>query len=230
MQNKNIIVVTNLIKLLDKETLRNHDVVVNLIRAFGIVHWGLPVFGEDEAWKNTSQDAAGIYQTPTQLAKALIYLSGFEINSYAEIGVFQGGNFLFVSEYLRRFNPEIVCVGIDPTNFLNPEVKEYIDSNASWMTFKAATSEDVKGGKFDLVFIDGNHDGGWVIKDWENLGKHAKICMIHDIQETSCPEVVAFWNDLDKKGKEVVECLDHSSPVPLQGIGIIHSKKIKEVI
>ncbi|OPY74914.1 MAG: hypothetical protein A4E65_03691 [Syntrophorhabdus sp. PtaU1.Bin153] len=226
MTNKNIITVTNLIKMLDRETLRNHDVVVNLIRSFGLVQWGPPVFGADEVWKNHSQDMAGIYQTPAQMAKALVYLSAFEINSYAEIGVFQGGNFLFVSEYLRRFNPEIVCVAIDPTNYLNPEVKEYIGNNA-WMTFKATTSEGVKGGRFDLVFIDGDHSAEWVRRDWDNLGQYAKICMIHDIQETSCPAVTAFWGGMDRVGKTVIECLDHSSPVPLQGIGIIHDQKLK---
>jgi hypothetical protein len=222
VKNKNIITVINLIRLLPLEQLRNPEIVINLIRSFGLVQWGPPVFGDDEAFRNRAVDMAGIYQIPAQLAGALIYLSRFEINSYAEVGVFQGGNFLFVSEYLRRFNPGIKCTGIDPTNYLNPEIAAII-SGQEWMNFRPATSEALTGVRFDLVFIDGDHESGWVVRDWNNLGRHAKICMFHDVQETTCPEIIAFWGKLKKtEGKQVVEFLDHTSRIPLQGIGIIH--------
>lgn len=221
MKNKNIIAVQNLIKCLDFGSLRNAEVVANLIRAFGIVQWGPDVFGGDEIFKNRFGDMAGIYQTPNQIAKALVYLSEFEINSYLEVGVFQGGNFIFVSEYLQRFNPNIQCLGIDPTGYLNDEIGIIIDRE-SWMSFnKTSTSDDLKGKKFDLVFIDGEHTGEWVRKDWENVGCHAKICMIHDIQETTCPDIIKFWATV--KTEKSIEFLDHTSPVPLQGIGIIHN-------
>jgi len=94
MKNKNIIAVRNLIRALDIESLKNPDVVANLIRAFGIVQWSVTgAFGDDEIFKNQTAEMAGIYQTPDQTAKALVYLSQFEINTYLEIGVFQGGNF-----------------------------------------------------------------------------------------------------------------------------------------
>ena len=222
MKNKNIIVVQNLIKCLDLNTLRNPKIIANLIRAFGIVQWGPPVFGDDEKFKNTSEDMAGIYQTPDQTAMALIYLSAFKISSYLEVGVFQGGNFLFVSEYLRRFNPKIKCTGIDPTGFLNPEIKEIIDSE-DWLSFLPITSNEIATLKFDLVFIDGDHENNWVKRDWENVGRYAKICMVHDIQETSCPEIVEFWEKL--KGKKI-EFLDCSSEFPTQGVGIIQEGKL----
>lgn len=226
MNNKNIIAVTNLLRVLDVSSLRNPDVVANLIRAFGMVQWGPPVFGNDEVFKNRHEDMAGIYQTPGQMAPALVYLSTFPIESYVEIGVFQGGNFLFVSEYLRRFNPKIKCLGIDPTQFLSPEVSEII-TKEPWLNFQSTTSDSLKGKAFDLVFIDGDHENGWPNRDWLNLGQYAKICMIHDIQEYSCPEVTDFWKGLDKKGKTVKEFLDHSFTQPLQGIGILHDEKLK---
>lgn len=223
MKNKNIIAVQNLLRCLDLNSLRNAEVVANLVRAFGIVQWGPPVFGNDEIFKNRFGDMAGIYQTPDQIAKALVYLSDFEINSYLEIGVFQGGNFLFVSEYLRRFNPDVQCLGIDPTGYLNDEISAVIQKE-DWLSFSDMTSDGLIGEKFDLVFIDGEHTGEWVRKDWENVGHHAKICMIHDIQETTCPEVVAFWKELKQTtSKGAIEFLDHTSLVPLQGIGIIHN-------
>lgn len=226
MKNKNIITVTNLIKLLDKDSLKNEEIVINLIRSFGLVQWGPPVFGLDEMWKNHSNDMAGIYQIPKQLAQALIFLSDKEINSYCEIGIFQGGNFVFVSEYLKRFNPELTCTGIDPTNYLNPEIRAYIDGH-DWMEFKQCTSDDISGTRFDLVLIDGNHIDGWIEKDWNNLGKEASICMIHDIQETTCPEVIDFWSKVKSKF-EVEEFTYNPTELDIMGIGITSFKE-KEV-
>lgn len=219
MKNKNIIAVRNLLRCLDTKSLRNSEVIANLVRAFGIVQWGPNVFGEDEMFKNPTVDMAGIYQTPDQIAKALVYLSEFEINSYLEIGIFQGGNFIFVSEYLRRFNPDIECLGIDPTQYLNDEVRAVIETEM-FLTFKSITSDHLAGKEFDLVFIDGEHTGGWVKRDYENVGKFAKICMFHDVQESSCPEVIQFWESIkDKKSVMFLDCISNQ---PTQGIGIIH--------
>jgi hypothetical protein len=226
MLNKNIRVVRNLIQCLPLAVLRDPIVVANLIRAFGIVQWGPPVFGDEEIYKNRQEDMAGIYQTPGQLAAALVYLSTFKIESYLEVGVFQGGCFLFVSEYLRRFNPEIRCQGIDPTGYLNPEIRDII-AVESWINFAPVTSDMLAGETwppFDLVLIDGDHTTAWVERDWANVGRRAKICLIHDIQETSCPDIVAFWAGLEEKEHaRTMEFLEHSSPVPLQGIGLIHN-------
>lgn len=228
MKNKNIVVVQNLIRCLTVEDLRNPEVVSNLVRAFGLVCWGPDVFGEDEKFKNQITEMAGIYQTPDQIGKALVFLSDFKINSYLEIGVFQGGNFLFVSEYLRRFNPEIKCLGIDPTSYLNPEIRE-ITELSDWLRIASVTSDKLSGRKYDLVFIDGDHSADWVKRDYESVGKHAKFCMIHDIQEAACPDVMAFWASLKGRSKmKIVEFLDTPTGGPIQGIGIIHNEKLGE--
>ncbi len=227
MENKNIIAVRNLIRFLDERSLQNIQVVENLIKAFGLVQWGPNVFGDDETFKNSNIEMAGIYQVPVQLASALVYLSKFSINSYCEIGVFQGGTFLFVSEYLRRFNPQIRCIGIDPTDYLNKEIAG-IMGNEYWLSFNHITSDGLNGIKFDLVFIDGEHFGGWTARDYENVGRYAKICMFHDIQETTCPEVMSFWQSLkETEEKKIIEYLEHSASVPLQGIGILHDEVAK---
>jgi hypothetical protein len=222
MNNKNILAVQNLLRCLDIASLRNPEVVLNLIRAFGIVKWGGAVYGKDEVWKNASPEMAGIYQTPSQFAQALVYLSAFNIKSYLEVGVFQGGTFLFISEYLRRFNPVIKCDGIDPTGYLNPEIAEIIEREP-WMNFIPATSNALKGKEYDLVLIDGDHENGWPHRDWENVGKFAKVCMIHDIQETTCQEPVDLWAALkeEETDRSFAEFTDHFSNIPLQGIGII---------
>lgn len=225
MKNKNIISTVNLIRNLDPISLKNPVVVANLVRSFGIVQWGPDAFGEDEIFKNPTPDMAGIYQTPDQLAKALVYLSDFQINSYLEIGVFQGGNFLFVSEYLKRFNPSIRCIGIDPTGFLNPEIQAIVEKEI-YISFKSITSDFISGQQFDLVFIDGDHSEEWINKDWDNIGKKSKICIFHDVQEPSCPDAVKFWNQIKSSKRKVVEFLDCTSKEPSQGIGIVHVQNI----
>jgi len=224
MQNKNIIAVQNLLRCLDIESLKNPDVIANLVRAFGIVQWPDPAFGEDEKFKNPSADMAGIAQTPNQIAKALVYLSDFEIKTYLEIGIFHGGNFLFVSEYLRRFNPEIQCLGIDPGEFLNNEICEIIE-HEDWLTFSKITSDDIAKQKFDLVFIDGDHNDGWAERDYNNIGKFAQICMIHDIIYLACPEVGSFWKTV--KNNTAIEFLESSALPAIHGIGLLHGVNTK---
>jgi len=227
MKNKNIVAVRNLIRCLDIESLRNPEVVANLVRAFGLVKWagGTVSFGDDEIYRNKTEDMAGIYQTPDQVAEMLVYLSSFEIKALLEVGVFHGGNFLFMSEYLRRFNPDIQCTGIDPTGYLNDEIRAIIETEL-WLSFKSITSDQVSGTKFDFVFLDGDHGAEWIKKDWQNVGQHAKICGIHDIQGPVCPPVVKFWKELKAKSKgKTMEFLKHSTVEPTKGIGMIHNAK-----
>ena len=228
MKNKNIIAVRNLIRCLSIESLRNPEVVANLTRAFGIVQWGPVSFGKDEIFKNPTVDMAGIYQTPDQIAEMLVYLSGFKINSFIEVGVFQGGNFFFMSEYLKRFNPNIKCTGIDPTGaqHMNGEIRDIIETDL-FLSFKTITSDQVAGMEFDLAFLDGDHSAAWIKKDWDNVGRHAKICAIHDIQGPVCPDVVKFWKALkkDNEDKTTMEFLKSTTDQPTKGIGVIHNTK-----
>lgn len=228
MKNKNIIAVQNLIRCLDIESLKNSDVVANLVRAFGIMPWvhpGMPLSGPEVIFINPG-DMAAIGQTPDQIAKALVYLSAFTINSFCEIGVYTGGNLLFVSEYLRRFNPNIQCMGIDPTGYLNPEIREIIELS-DWLRFASVTSEQIAGRKFDLVFIDAEHTTTWLTKDYENVGKHAKFCAFHDLQDPLWPDVAAFWEGLKEiSKKERVEFLDDPSGCKTHGIGLIYAKDL----
>jgi hypothetical protein len=223
MKNKNIIAVQNLIKCLEIESLRNPEVVANLVRAFGIVNDGVENFGEDEKFKNESSVMAGMAQTPDQIGKALVYLSDFKIKTYLEIGTFQAGNFLFVSEYLRRFNPEIKCLGIDPIQPPDDEIRAIIETEM-FLSFKAVDSDHIADQKFDLVFIDGNHTAEWIKRDFRNIGCYAKICMFHDIQHPSCPDIASFWQTI--KNDKAVEFLDSSLSTPFHGIGIMHFPKV----
>jgi hypothetical protein len=226
--NRNIVTVVNLIRTLDTESLRNAEVIANLVRIFGLMPWvnpGMNLVGPEVPFINQTGEAA-IGQTPKQISKALVYLSKFKINSFCEIGICYGGNFLFCAEYLKRFNPEIQCLAVDPSNYLNLQIREMIDMS-DWMRYVALTSDNLIGRKFDLVFIDGDHTLPWVTKDWENLGKHAKICAFHDIQEDLWPDSMTFWKEIKNTKRTTVEFLDCFSDRATHGIGIIHDKEGK---
>lgn len=224
MNNKNIIAVQNLLRCVDLASLKNPEVAANLVRAFGIMNWGPATTGPEARFIGSSGAAIG--QTPDQIAKALVYLSQFKIESFCEIGVMHGGNFLFVSEYLRRFNPDIQCLGVDPTNHLDPEIRAIIEKEM-FLTFKSVTSEQIAGQAFDFVFIDGDHTDPWPGRDYENVGRHAKVCGFHDLQDPLWPDVAALWEGLKGNKKKVaVEFLDDPSGCRSHGIGIIHDKGI----
>lgn len=225
MKNKNILAVQKLLRGLDLESLKNPEVVANLVRAFGIMNWGPKTTGPEVNFINLS--GASIGQTPDQIAKALVYLSKFKIDSFCELGIMHGGNFLFCSEYLRRFNPGIQCFGVDPSNNLDSEIKEIINAE-DWLHYEKQTSEDMAGKKFDFVFIDGDHVAPWPAKDYENVGQHAKICAFHDLQDPFWgADVSKFWKELKSiPGKTMVEFLDDPSGLMTHGIGIIHGRGI----
>ena len=227
MGNRNILPVMDLINGVGLDALRDESNVANLVRLFGIMAWdhpGKPLNGPEAAYINPGGMAA-LGQTPEQIAAALVYLSEYTINSFCEIGVCTGGNFLFTATYLRRFNPGIRCTGVDPTQYLDPDVRNII-SSSDWMEFIPATSEGIVGRKFDLVFIDGDHASGWVEKDWQNVGRHAKFCMFHDLQDSNWPDVLTFWTGLGfPKGKTKVEFLKCYPDRPAHGIGLIHNKE-----
>jgi hypothetical protein len=225
MNNKNIIAVTNLLRCLDKTDLRNPEVVANLVRAFGIMNWGPRTAGPESVFIVPQGGGAAIGQTPGQIAELLTYLSVFNISTFCEIGIMHGGNFLFTSEYLRRFNPDIQCLGVDPTNYLNGEVKDIIDSNP-YMRLLKETSDAIAGQKFDFVFIDADHVAPWPQKDYENVGQYAKFCAIHDLQDPMWPDVKVLWDTLqDEPGKSTITFLDDPSGCSTHGIGLLYDSE-----
>jgi hypothetical protein len=197
---------------LDPENITK-DQIIDVACQFGLVN-DSGSYGIYSQYMNKTRRETGIYQQPNQIADVILELLKHKIESYVEIGVFQGGNFLLVTEFLKLKNPKLVCFGIDITDsYMEDYVKPYID-------LRIGTSKDFKGEKFDVVHIDGDHQYESAKEDWENLGQHAKICMIHDINQYTCPGVIRFWKEL-KEGKNVKEFTEHTTNVQMQGTGIV---------
>ena len=101
------------------------------------------------------------------------------LNSYLEIGIARGECF---NRIAPRVNGKAVAVDI------NPKCANYISKNHN-STFINMNSDDffaskyVQGLKFNLIFIDGEHDFKQVIKDYGNAMLHLAdngIICIHD--------------------------------------------------
>lgn len=209
--------IVNIILKIDAFSLKDRDVLENLIRLFGLSKRPNPkIYGKDSIYMVDSEKETSISQNPRQFAEALIFLSDLNIQSFVEIGTYQGGSFILLNEYLKRFsNEDFYGFTMDITDeYLKEDVKNYLSEN-----FGIIKSEFTFPENLDLVFIDADHTYNAVKQDYEYLGKYAKYCMFHDALQPDC-EVTRFWNEI-KKGKEYWEFSYHSEDYLYMGIGII---------
>ncbi len=172
------------------DNLRKPVFLLDLVRSWGlhndpnVTH----LYGEHNQDYLVTQ---GMLQVPEQLTDALIYLSDKDIKTYIEIGTFNGMATTFITAYLMRFRLESTLT-VD-------NLREYLHDYNLPIRQVIGTSDDIKGTKSDLCFIDGDHSLEWTTRDYENVGRHARLCMIHDILETGMirtgkMESSVFWN------------------------------------
>lgn len=168
-----------------------------IICEFGLVNDSAPnLYGDDRVFMSQDRSDLAIYQTPIQFAKLLKFLEPYKFNSYLEIGLFAGGTFLFMKYFLEAKNPKILLNCIDPNNYVHAAAKGIVGPHKLPGTSKDLSKE------YDLVFIDGDHSYTWVEEDYHNAGQFAKVCIIHDIDEPSCPDVKRYWQKLLKDKEE----------------------------
>jgi len=200
-----------------KEQLRDKDHLINIIKTWGLIDDPVINFGY-----NDCRSQNGLFQQPEQLAPALIYLSDKKINKYLEIGTFIGSSPTFISIYLSRFN-ELHTLAVDRDNDYDNNLLT-LANKYSKVEFLKGTSDDIKGYESDLCLIDADHKYDSVKNDWQNIGKTAKICMFHDINDEGTVKdrdwsgTVVFWNEI--KHKDSIEFKDHPLGLNVMGIGI----------
>jgi hypothetical protein len=216
--NKQEILIKEIAQL-NINTLTEED-IIRVTCNYGLVydpHWDC---GEWDKYKVENWTIPGIYQTPRQIAECIMELLKYDINTYLEVGIFQGGSYLLITNFLKLKNPNIKCIGIDISReYMPKDVEPYIDN------YTIGTSKDFSGQKFDLVFIDGDHSLKGALTDWLNVGQFAKIAMFHDIVQPTYPDLIYFWNCL-KVHKQYKEYCYQTIGKDVQGIGLLFNTPI----
>jgi Methyltransferase domain len=191
------------------------EYVEALIKRFGLYYDIRDIYGEPYNQWMIKNYMGGMYQQPRQIAQSLIYLHDKGIKSYLEIGTFYGYTFAFVTAYLSKFGLEL-AIAFDSNSYFNmyEQVEESMPS--VFMNYIARHGpieinghkgwiKILEGNKYDLVFIDGNHAYSAVKEDYENVGKYARFCAIHDINDMYIEDEcegggpVQFWKELEEK-------------------------------
>ena len=212
-----------------REELQDEEYLSGLIRQIGLephpycdCTW---FYGDDVAYMNAT---AGIYQIPIQLAKALIFLSDKGIRSYAEIGVFHGWTFAFITAYLNRFNTLERAVAVD-VEFSFSALQRVRDLFP--IEYIQGTAASLKGQTFDLVFVDAEHTYEASKSDYNKIGCSAAWCMFHDINDSLLEDywkqncVPVLWSELKQQHPHHVEFLQHSQDTRVMGIGILQQPR-----
>ena len=207
------------------EELRSDEWLVALIRSVGLAP--LPeaeqVYVGDEDYINASNQ--GVVQLPREFARYLLFLADHRPATYLEIGCFNGATASLATAYLQRFNPALQATTFDlwPGFFFYAEIQELLPLR--YVVPK--TSFDYRDHPpFDAVFIDGDHSFDWAWADYQNVGRRAKVCAIHDVHcapyiDLPLCGVCGMWElikntELDA---DYIEIIEHPTK-RMMGIGI----------
>ena len=208
------------------DELRSLDWLAGTIRAVGLVP--IPdaeITYEGEAdWVNSSQQ--GLIQLPREFARWLLLLAEHRPATFLEIGCFNGASATITSAYLQRFNPACRATTIDvwPSFIFFPEVRDLVPLR--YVVGK--TPFDFAGESFDAVFIDGDHSFEWALADYRNVGRDAKVCALHDVNNAryrglALGGVCGVWELIKRDeagpGIKFVEIFEHPSQ-EIMGIGV----------
>ena len=141
-----------------------------------------------------------IAQNENEFEHFLDDIEKLNIESILEIGVWHGGT---LARFGHRF-PYCTIVGIDPT----PQIERW---SVEWgnVNFIYGKSQDESirgqaitanaGRKFDVIFIDGDHEYEPCVKDWLWAASNAKkVIAFHDIRDSKNDmiQVHILWDEI----------------------------------
>jgi hypothetical protein len=196
-------------------SVKSADQLCGLICSLGLVKDPRGLYGR---YNEFQVPVGGAWQDPYELARFLWdSKDDFEgCTSFLEIGTYTGYTFFIITNFLRaHVCPTLRCKTIDPcANYIDPAIWPYVQEH-----FQLATSEDVKGEQYDIVLIDGNHEGEWPLLDFNNCSKGARIVVFHDIVDKWCPAVRNTFETLKMRCESKEYVFSHDGNT--FGIGVI---------
>ncbi len=204
-------------------SVKTIEQIQDLVLRAGLYDDGRPLYAEKYRPYFSS---AGIWQQPEELAAFLYHLQRYTIESFFEIGTFQGRTFQIIADFLTAINSNTYCCTVDPV----AHVQCVRDTRYNYYV---GTSKDFVGRQFDLVFIDGDHSAESARADYENVGRHARLCAFHDIDDVfiaraypdgGCPQMWQEVKTARAHTHEIFEFVAADKPSQNMGIGLLVQK------
>ncbi|HRI49763.1 MAG TPA: class I SAM-dependent methyltransferase [Pseudomonadota bacterium] len=218
-----------LIRGIERERLQDVQHVTTLIQDLGLNDEGLDEFPQ-ELHRYAGQGLR-IWQYPVQFSRYLIDLSRMQIGSYVEVGVRHGGTFIATAEYLERFRPLDLALGVDLLPC--PSMADYgrLNPRARFVRVNSQSDEYRRLlaalGRIDLVFIDSFHEESARRQEIAAALDCARVIAVHDIAHDGVPGLRTVWNEL--KALPGFSCREYVEQYPsvgrsCMGIGLLIRK------
>jgi predicted O-methyltransferase YrrM len=175
-------------------------------------------------------------QVESELRRFLELIKSEGVTSYLEVGVGRGDTFHEVVSSLPK-GSRAVAVDLPASSWGFEDSRQQLqaviddlcanyDVRVIFGDSKAPEVIASAAGKYDCVFIDGDHSYEGVRSDYLNYGPMGRIVAFHDIsfeKNHSEPwggiDVKRFWNEL-KLGRNTVELVERDGNM---GIGVLYA-------
>lgn len=138
----------------------------------------------------SARHKVGLWQSPEQLAAALIYLgSRANVRRYIEVGVYTAWTCSFVSTYLRRVGRLGAFRGV-AVDLVNTAIAHGTRDllprlNVTFLFRRQVVLPVPEAERFDFCFVDGDHSYVGVRRDYATFAPSCTYMMFHDIQDVS---------------------------------------------
>jgi hypothetical protein len=176
----------------------------------------------------------GIDWLPHQLARMLIKLSEYSIESMVHVSTRGGWTVSAITAYLHRFNPGLKAVTVD----VEPRFSFYaVVADKIPLTYRTRSDNcDIDRERGTLAILDTTDTYDIANHYYEEIGAEAPLCVVHNMNDAvSCHDRVneggipRLWREILKKeyasntiyASEVYEYLDHPIGAFLKGVGLI---------
>ena len=212
-----------LIRQIDRDQLSQVAAVESLLLRLGLNDEGL---AELPTELHAACGGLRIWQYPSQFSKYLVQLSRLRIRSYVEIGIRHGGSFVATTEYLDRFHPLNVAVGVDIIECPAMPAYQRLNERAQFWRVNSRSAEFATRldalGPVDLVFIDSHHDEEQCRRELDLVAARASMVALHDIVNVGCPGIGRVWRDAARwSDYQRFEYVDQYGKLgPFMGIGL----------
>lgn len=192
-----------------------------------IIKYGINCFQRD--WYKSDPsicwDAYGLMQIPEEFADFCVSLCTLKVDSAVEIGVYRGRSAYFMCALLAANNPDVKYTLVDIVDQLD-NYDRFKEILPQLVRAVPSTSEDIKGDKYDFVFIDADHSYDGSIRDYENVGQYAAVMTVfHDIYaheyDTENGGTVRMWREVMERTQGKEHRIYSRFPEKWMGIGCV---------